>query len=39
LLPATLNSAYTSSVLLPSTLSVQEAIDEVIKCNCDCWMD
>jgi hypothetical protein len=39
LLPATLNSAYTSSVLLPSTLSVQEAIDEVIECNCDCWMD
>jgi hypothetical protein len=39
LLPATLNSAYTSSVLLPSTLSVQEAIDEVVKCNCDCWID
>lgn len=39
LLPATLNSAYTSSVLLPSTLSVQEAIAKVIECNCDCWMD
>lgn len=39
LLPATLNSAYTSSVLLPSTLNVQEAIDEVVKCNCDCWID
>jgi hypothetical protein len=39
LLPATLNTAYTSSVLLPSTLSVQDAIDEVVKCNCDCWID
>lgn len=39
LLPATLNTAYTSSVLLPSILSVQDAIDEVVKCNCDCWID
>jgi len=39
LVPCTLNSAYTSSVLLPSQLSVQEAIDEVIKCNCTCWVD
>lgn len=38
-LPPQLNTAYTSSVLLPSTLSVDEAIDEVIKCNCDCWVD
>ena len=39
LIPCTLNSAYTSSVLLPNQLSVQEAIDEVIKCNCTCWVD
>jgi hypothetical protein len=39
LLPCTLNSAYTSSTLLPNSLTVQEAIDEVIKCNCDCWVD
>jgi hypothetical protein len=39
LLPATLNTAYTSSVLLPSTLSVQDAIAQVVECNCDCWID
>lgn len=35
----TLNSAYTSSTLLPSTMDVQEAIDNVIRCNCDCWIE
>lgn len=39
LIPPNLNSAYTSSTLTPSTLSVQEAIDDVILCNCDCWVD
>jgi hypothetical protein len=39
LLPATLNTAYTSSVLLPSTLSVQDAIAQVVECNSDCWID
>lgn len=39
LIPCTLNSAYTSSVLLPNQLTVQEAIDEVVKCNCTCWVD
>jgi hypothetical protein len=39
IIPCTLNSSYTSSVLLPNQLSVQEAIDEVIKCNCTCWTD
>lgn len=29
---------YTSSTLLPSTLDVKRAIDNVITCNCDCWM-
>jgi len=37
LIPPELNSVYTSDVLLPSTYSIQEAIDEVIRCNCDCW--
>jgi len=32
-----LSVIYASDVLLPSTYSVQEAIDEVIRCNCDCW--
>lgn len=32
-----LSPIYTSSVLLPSTYSITEAIDEVIRCNCDCW--
>ena len=37
LLPANLNALYTSNNLLPSTYTVNEAIDEVIRCNCDCW--
>lgn len=32
-----LSAIYASKNLLPSTYSVQEAIDEVIRCNCDCW--
>jgi len=38
-LPPNLNGLYTSAVLLPATLTTQQAIDEVIKCNCDCWVD
>ena len=32
-----LSPIYTSNVLLPSTYPISEAIDEVIRCNCDCW--
>ena len=32
-----LSTIYTSRGLLPSTYTIQEAIDEVIRCNCDCW--
>jgi hypothetical protein len=32
-----LNTLYTSNTLIPSTFSVQEAIDDVVRCNCDCW--
>lgn len=32
-----LNSWYSSSTLMPSTYTVNEAIEEVIRCNCDCW--
>ena len=35
--PPQLSVIYASDILLPSTYSVQEAIDEVIRCNCDCW--
>lgn len=37
LIPPELSAVYTSDVLLPSTYSIQDAIDEVIRCNCDCW--
>lgn len=39
LLPPQLNTAYTSDILPSSVYSVAEAIDQVIKCNCDCWID
>ena len=38
LIPPSLNPIYTSAVLLPASLPVQAAIEEVIKCNCDCWI-
>lgn len=37
LIPPNLNSWYSSSTLMPSTYTVQDAIDEVVRCNCDCW--
>lgn len=37
--PNNLNPDYTSSTLLPSAPTVQQAIDQVIACNCDCWID
>jgi hypothetical protein len=38
LIPPSLNPYYTSGVLLPATNSVAEAIEQVIACNCDCWV-
>jgi hypothetical protein len=38
LMPPSLNPYYTSGVLLPATNSVAEAIEQVIACNCDCWV-
>lgn len=32
------NLKFASGTLLPSTFDVPEAIEEVIKCNCDCWV-
>jgi len=37
ILTPNLDKAYYASQMLCSTLSVQEAIDQVIFCNCDCW--
>ena len=38
-IPAPLQVAFTASALTPSTYNVKEAIDEVINCNCDCWIN
>lgn len=38
-LPAKLDTAYSSSTLAPSTFSTKDAIDHVIACNCDCWVN
>jgi hypothetical protein len=37
LVPANLNAFNTSNTLLPSTYNINTAIDEVVRCNCDCW--
>lgn len=37
LIPTNLNAIYASKNLLPSTYTIPQAIDEVIRCNCDCW--
>lgn len=39
LVPPQLNTAYTSDILPSSVYSVAEAIEQVVKCNCDCWID
>lgn len=38
-IPVNLNTAYTGTTLLPSSYDVNDAIDKVIECNCDCWID
>ena len=38
-LPITLNIDFISSTLLPSQFNVGDAIDKVIECNCDCWIN
>lgn len=37
--PANLDARYTVNTITPSSLNIQEAIDKVIECNCDCWID
>jgi hypothetical protein len=38
-LPPQVNSEYTGTTLKPSTYDVPDAIDKVIECNCDCWVN
>lgn len=38
LIPPQLNTLFTSDVLLPAQFSVPDAIQQVIDCNCDCWL-
>ena len=35
--PPNLNIYNISNTLLSSTYTIAEAIDDVIRCNCDCW--
>lgn len=37
-LPPNLDPNYTSSTLFPATPSIAQAIEQVIACNCDCWV-
>jgi len=37
-LPPNLDPNYTSSTLLPASPSISAAIEQVIVCNCDCWV-
>ena len=38
IIPILLNTIDNSSVLLPSVPSIAQAINDVITCNCDCWV-
>ena len=38
LIPPQLSTLFTSDVLLPAQYNVSDAIEQVIDCNCDCWL-
>ena len=38
MIPPELSIPYTSGVLTTPTYTVPQAIDEVDRCNCDCWL-
>jgi hypothetical protein len=38
LIPPQLSTLFTSDVLLPAQYNVPDAIEQVIDCNCDCWL-
>jgi hypothetical protein len=37
-LPTNLNIDFINGILLPSQFNLGDAIDKVIECNCDCWI-
>lgn len=39
IIPPGLDTAYTGTTLIPSTYNINDAIDKVIECNCDCWVN
>ena len=39
IIPPELNPPYFSNNVLSSVYSINEAISDVIRCNCDCWDD
>jgi hypothetical protein len=38
-LPPNLDPDYTGSTLFPSSPGIADAIEKVIECNCDCWIN
>jgi hypothetical protein len=38
-IPFNLDTDYISSTMLPASYSLNEAIEKVIECNCDCWIN
>jgi len=38
IIPPELDTNATSSTLLPNTYDLGQAIDNVVECNCDCWI-
>jgi hypothetical protein len=38
-IPDNLNLAYTSGLLSPAAYNTDEAVQEVVRCNCDCWLE
>ena len=38
-LPPNLDPDYTGSTLFPSSPGIDDAIEKVIECNCDCWIN
>jgi hypothetical protein len=39
IVPDPLNVDYTSGILLPAQYDINDAINRVIECNCDCWIN
>jgi hypothetical protein len=39
IVPLNLDSDYTGTTLFPATYDVNEAVEKIIECNCDCWLE